>query len=545
MESFIEVRVETVAALLSETRFYLPWFQRAYAWREEHAGRLLVDVLTAMSSERRRYFLGHIRLAKPNGADAALIDGQQRAITLTILIAALRDMMPRSKEAERLDSLVKDQKQLNAWRLTPQPIIAPFFAQYVQNPGATALEPDDDIMSLAESERTILANRNHLRDMLAELVPQARRAEFASFLLDRCVVIVEAVEDEEEAWAMLATEEETGLAFHSSERAKLSLISIMPRAEQEAASRMWETCQGLVGADDLSRLLGHIRALKLPRKSSKPVEKDLAQRFELNRSGMPFIEKELQPRAHQLARLKARTIGPEQIRPAVADALETLWWLEHQLWLPPALNWLSVRGENHAQTARFFFELDRLSWLLQLAGIDPTDKERRYLKVSNEIEKFADTGEMGELVPEPKLIEGALANLRSRTFYAKHYSSLVLRRLSRIMGADPGPSLGGMTIEHVLPRKPPRSRAWWRDFRDAETVAQFVNRLGNLVLLTEADNQRAGTADYVVKREILSGSGQILSVRLAGEYDRWTAQTIESRTESLIRVLLASWNLRP
>src|SRR5262245_39984483 len=104
MESYINVEVLRLEELFSSRfRFYLPWFQRAYAWGEEHASRLLADVLRAMTGPKKRYFLGHVKLAKPNNRpDSAIIDGQQRAITLTILFALLRDSLAGVPEGARL-----------------------------------------------------------------------------------------------------------------------------------------------------------------------------------------------------------------------------------------------------------------------------------------------------------------------------------------------------------------------------------------------------------------------------------------------------------
>lgn len=549
--SDVELRVATVSQLFSDDyRFHLPWFQRAYAWHEEHAGRLLVDVKTAIDTEQKRYCLGHIRLAKLAGQpESALIDGQQRAITLTILAALLRDMRPGTPEAARLDRLIRPLSPAGpptSFRLTPQPLLQTFLSQYVQAPGATLIEPAGDIMSLAESERTILANRNHMRGVILDQLPgDADQLRFATYLLENCFLFVIAVEDEEEAWSMLATEEETGLMFHSSERSKLSIISVMPRYEQEAASNIWAHCQGIVGSDDLSALLCHIRALKLKKRSSKPVEKDLAQSFSLDKTGLTFMKQELQARAETYLKIRNGHIGDEATRQAIAPALESLWWMGHQLWMPPALQWLATHGETHAETARFLFELDRLNFVLNIAGTDPNDKERRFHRVVTELSRQNPLSKISSLQIEPKLGATALANLRSRTFYIKHYSHLVLRKLMRMLGADPGPMTREITIEHVLPRRPLDGSSWWREFRDPDTVANYANRLGNLVLLSQTDNQRAGTADFADKRRVFAASGQRLAVDLAASHETWSRRAIEARTEALIGVISGYWALKP
>ena len=81
--------------------FSIPRYQRPYAWTTEHAGELLEDLLSFLGegdipvSEVNPYFLGSIVLIKgSNLPRAEVVDGQQRLTTLTILLAAIRSLVP-------------------------------------------------------------------------------------------------------------------------------------------------------------------------------------------------------------------------------------------------------------------------------------------------------------------------------------------------------------------------------------------------------------------------------------------------------------------
>ncbi len=146
-----------------------------------------------------------------------------------------------------------------------------------------------------------------------------------------------------------------------------------------------------------------------------------------------------------------------------------------------------------------------------------------------------------------KLLSGALANLRSKTFYAKRFHALVLRRISCNLptGSDPGPVDGQkVTVEHVLPRKPEEGQQWLKDFKNLAGVADYCNRIGNLAFLTLEINNIAGNQDFVVKRLILAQSATtfVLS-KHASDEPRWTQETIERRGEELIANLLKPWQL--
>ena len=85
--------------------FQIPDYQRPYAWTTEQCGELLDDLLTAASEDKdSSYFLGSIVLIKdPNEAPAAIVDGQQRLTTLTILFCVLRELTAVDEHRDELD----------------------------------------------------------------------------------------------------------------------------------------------------------------------------------------------------------------------------------------------------------------------------------------------------------------------------------------------------------------------------------------------------------------------------------------------------------
>jgi hypothetical protein len=216
------------------------------------------------------------------------------------------------------------------------------------------------------------------------------------------------------------------------------------------------------------------------------------------------------------------------------------------MWVPSALHWIALRGGEHAETPLFFERLDRLTYLLKIASVDPTDQEARFLKVLDAIDSATAVERMVSLQIESKLLQAALENLRSRTFYAKRFHSLVLRRISVHINPDldPGPVDGvKVTVEHVLPRKPLAGQQWRRDF-PGEDVADHCNRIGNLAFFSLEENNIAGNSDFIIKSLLLANAGGrfVLSAQ-AGMEPAWTRETIMRRGEEMISVLLEPWQL--
>src|ERR1700760_3860660 len=97
MTTKIEAHERTVGDIFSDLyQFEIPPYQRPYAWEEEQARELLIDLLDAMDNgdvSGGLYFLGSIVLVKPPAdSRARVIDGQQRLTTMTILLSVLRDL---------------------------------------------------------------------------------------------------------------------------------------------------------------------------------------------------------------------------------------------------------------------------------------------------------------------------------------------------------------------------------------------------------------------------------------------------------------------
>lgn len=540
--SYISVKVLTVRELFSGAYiFHLPWFQRAYAWHTSEVGRLLTNVLEAMDTEPPRYFLGKIMLAKRNGQpDTALVDGHQRVMTLTLLYAVLRDLETDPAEAAMLHGFVANTRV----HLQPQHALAEFVQRYVQEPGATLHEPETVLSDLSETQRNIIENRDYLRAQLTEYgIDVPRRRALALFVADKCSILKCAVEDEDEAWRILQIEEDTRVEFTLTDRAKASLLSIVPDAQRARCQRLWEESEGLLGAGDLHALLLHLRVLRLRTLSDKPVEADLARAHAMDTLGLKFIEQELAPAAQLVARIRAGTVGGPAKQAGIAATIRQMSWIDANYWMPAALNWLMQRNEKDADTLVFFRLLERLVWFMRLSGADPVKRQRHILRLLGEMDKGGPAASLNELAISKGMREAALESLRAPTFDSKHYATRLLRRISTALGQDPGPTHATrVTLEHILPRSFLPGTTWRTSFPNRKSVQSNAHRLGNLTFLSAADNQAADTLDWTAKRRILAASEFALSKR-ASAAQQWTAETISDRTEDLIAILLKDWQL--
>ncbi|MGZ8409228.1 MAG: DUF262 domain-containing protein [Hyphomicrobium sp.] len=537
-------------------RFRLACFQRAYAWRPENVARLLTDLRWAMQQEKRKRFypLGRVMLAQvPGSSDVEIVDGHQRMVTLTMLFAVLRDLETDPERSARLHRLIID----DAWPehdprrslLTIQAIPARLFAEAVQKRGSTELEPDWPREALSETERNIVDNRDCIRsELLAPGMTDDVRRALAEYVLDHCRLVTVVVDNADDAWDMLNTEQNTRLAFSHADEAKSLILSAMPAASHVSAAHLWESCESMLAPEDMFRLLCHIRAMTWRGKyqSVRPVEIEIVERFGVSTDGLSFMADHLVPYANILKDVRRGQVGHTSIeRDAAAQSIEFMTWIDAHSWMPAMLLWMKTHGAAAAGTLEFLRRLDRLVWMSKIAGVDPGVQETRLHRLLDEIAAGTPPESMNRLFIEAKVRSDAIYNLRSANFAAKHYAGVLLRRLSASLGCDPGPILRDeVTIEHILPRNPQGCKAWLTAFRNPEGCRVHHQKLGNVVLLSGRDNQKAGTLSWDEKRQILLQSPFVLAQDAAKE-TVWTAQTIARRTEHLINVLLASFQMPP
>lgn len=84
----IESQDKRIDELLKGNTFIIPRFQRAYSWESEQVNQFWTDIIENLSEA---YFIGSMVVYKVGRSSVAVIDGQQRLTTITILLCAIRE----------------------------------------------------------------------------------------------------------------------------------------------------------------------------------------------------------------------------------------------------------------------------------------------------------------------------------------------------------------------------------------------------------------------------------------------------------------------
>jgi hypothetical protein len=106
----LATKAVSLGELLSRSnRFRIPAHQRPYVWNQLVAREFYRDVYRAQ--DRHHHALGPIILADTARADCyELLDGQQRLVTLALVVAILRDLLPNGTLRNDLQEVLRCRK---------------------------------------------------------------------------------------------------------------------------------------------------------------------------------------------------------------------------------------------------------------------------------------------------------------------------------------------------------------------------------------------------------------------------------------------------
>jgi hypothetical protein len=98
----IESQDKRIDQLLKGNTFVIPRFQRAYSWEPDHISEFWEDIIENLSET---YFIGSMVVFTVDRSALAVVDGQQRLTTLTILLCAIREGFKELGKEDLADGL--------------------------------------------------------------------------------------------------------------------------------------------------------------------------------------------------------------------------------------------------------------------------------------------------------------------------------------------------------------------------------------------------------------------------------------------------------
>lgn len=561
MSASISSQVVSLGNLLRTGDTYIvPPYQRNYAWEEQQYGIFWSDIAKTFSGEAAEYFLGSVVISNSQPPSQLIIDGQQRLITTSVLISALRCHLRNQSKTSLASLLETNLLAKPSGKRPPSPRLAlnksnkAFYDGniYPSRPHAELyqLAADD---SLAPSNRLLAECFRFMHAKITGLCGAGWRLEklaeaIVEALSRRVFVIRIDVKDDYNAFVLFETLNDRGLELSEADLLRNHLFSIAGERLDETQSN-WEM---------MEENLGHERLIKFIR-------------HHWNSTRGQISERDLYWDIKRLVAAPDAAAAYTESLSIAAEHYAALNNPRHQLWASFSKDEetqirrhlecnVAMRSEQLFIVLLAALEADRRQFseiLKMLVSFTFRYSTICNLSASNLLQPFVNAAQyirqnggaaaadifakfLSKLYPDDSQFHSAFSRRSLRKGALARY---ILAEINACAGAgaklrepeDPA----GANLEHILPQR--FSLAWEASRRDFPGgLEKYIHRLGNMTLLPAKLNRELGNTDFSAKKKIFALDCLDIT-RPVLEASKWSAEEISRRQNWMAGLALKIW----
>ena len=577
MRNDIQPALQTVKTYFEKSEFYIPTYQRPYAWQVPQCEQLIEDINLHMEnfddSSQDNYFFGAVLIAQESGEEheVTLIDGQQRTTTFMLLLKAI--LLKIEKDLEVLPSsdaeARRSVKRLNG--LKEQIVTMLFnvsddekedFVDGLYYPSEDRIKYLNHSISegYASEMSTIMLGKdfNSIKENVHQIYRRQKDNRYTNFyknfryfynmcselnvlnfirfsnhFIENCQVITITSYNTDQAINIFNSLNGTGVPLTPIEILVSQLIAKSPNKKMFESN--WQEIVQRTDSSrlDLNALITHYIFVKLSEQNSTErrnpgiraffsknkylLNKDIVFTTELNKIINNFERVSDTINGQLISKLNGN------LRPFVSSYLffrEDSVYLEYILRLGILVE-LSELSYSHSLFKGFLEEMN-----VMYSQVDSISEEELISKIRNHILTNFAYDDVKQILTE--------SGISNSLLYVNEY-------LFAMEKGDEFNLEGKIDIEHIMPQSGLNRENIMLDagFENQDEFREYAEKIGNKILLEADINRGIGDAWFRTKREntITSGHGYIGSkfpkAKSLVNYvnDTWTKTDIESATE--------------
>ncbi len=531
------------------TIYRVPQFQRDYSWQQEHWEDLWNDI-EALSVERYHY-LGYIVLQRQQDGSFTVIDGQQRLITLSIIVlAAMSQIKALAENEERLE-LIQNKfigfkhpvtLQINA-KLQLNRNNNHYFRQL-----ASDLVPANDRNMKATNQYIKKAFCFFTKKSLGENGEAI--AQKIEDITNGMMVTKIIVEDDINAYKIFETLNARGVQLSTPDLLKNYLFSLINRSEAESEGSLdqmdedWSKVVSNIGEQSFTDFVRYHHNFQFPVVTKRWLFTSIKKRLANEKEGIDYFNS-----LKRFAPIYAGLLNPDD-----------RWWsmqngdyqgVTHYL---KALSLFNIRqpltilmiafdkfsNEEFALLARYLYSLSiRYNVICHFS---PNEQENIYNKIAIKIHEGTyqrashvknDKDLFGRIYPTDAQFLADFQYLEMPVAQSSKKARFILSEIERSLEHEV--NFEKTVLEHICPDKP--NETWHQEF--GAGAEQVRNRLGNMVLL-QKDN--LGRELFNEKCATYQNTPYKLANQVAS-YSEWNMGTVNSHQLWMGQQALKVWNV--
>lgn len=551
--------------LIGEEKYKIPRYQRPYSWTLDEVSDLWNDLMSGDG-----VFLGSFVFNRENYEQdgfVEVIDGQQRLITLTILMAVIRDKYKELKENKKASVTQDIIAHVNpitteqTYRLKCGDSLDLFFGENIQKENSNILAAK----VRTKEEKAIKSNYEFLWDQLGGILEscedQAEKTKYLDSIKSRIFelkIILISIEDEEDAYSIFETVNARGADLTAADLLKNYIFSkLQNKADgEDVAKEIWTNIE-----NNIERAKGPLNVSKFIRyywisKYSFVSEKKLYREVKNTIQDHSIFLNELLKASEYYYKIASDSVG-------VNDWIEDFPDKKTAQKIVDSLNGLRTFGITQCYSLLFCLLLNKDKIGFDFSSVFKTVEKYHFAysavcKLSgNVVEKlyYKTAKEIRESLGSPtreKIIQNVQTNLHkfkanleypSKSLFIEKFSDIeyknyplviyILSNIEKGMSKTEEKILNftKVNIEHILPQEPSEWKLTKKD------VKGYVNMLGNLTLIDKKINGSIGNKILKDKMAEFKTSELAMNMDLINEFEKrnyeWTEYSIKERQKKL------------
>jgi len=537
------------------SKYLVPRFQRDYAWDIEQWEDLWSDI-SSLDQEGFHY-MGYMVLQQKEQYQYEVIDGQQRLVTLSIIVLAamkaIKAMIDKGEDKdeneERLSEITKKfvgNKNLVSLKVTSKLELNRNNNRFFQKMCSDLESPNN---------RGVTATNKLIRKCFAYFCKKdfgKTGADVAQFIVDFSSSMVFTkiiVQDDLNAYKVFETLNARGVQLSTPDLLKNYLFSIVTKdvnideEELNDLDEQWSEMISDIGENNVSDYVRYHHNSQRKMVTKKDLFSAMRKVVQTPVEAYQYLKSLI-----EYAPIYASLINPDDS-----------WWAEQDLQYKEARGYLSgIRLFNIKQplavllpaftkfTPQEFVKVTKYLYVISIrynviCHLSPSEQESMYnqiaINVSNETYKRAshvkNSEEFRRLYPDD--------NAFSNSFEFHRMPSRQTAKKIRFLLAEIEMYLGNVcdyektTLEHICPYNP--EKVWVDSF--GEGVNDVKDRLGNMVLLDKDNLKRSS---FVDKKKVYAASKFKMAQKVA-EYDEWNQETVSDFQKWLSGKAINVWRI--
>ena len=559
--------------------FEIPNYQRPYCWNKENVNQLIDDIIDAIENNRDEfsddfdsyepYFIGSIILCTKDSKDDGsgvydVIDGQQRLTSITMLVAAIRDLVENEEYKSTLSSLIYQKPNAlmgtrGSIRLNVRDKEQEFFKKYILELGGTNNLNECEDENLNEAKASMMKAINIFKEKFYDedgVLDKELLNTFVMYLLQRVVLIAITTDSFASAFRLFNVINARGLPLTNSDLLKSENLRAVEEELQDEYTAKWEDSEDDIGRENLEMLIGFMRTLKLRKKATSTIFEEYVKKvFTLYPT---FRGKEFIDTLNDIKTIYTKYIVEGTIE--VEDKEKETYYnnltnlmregISFNEWMVTVIKFVQ-KFRDDSGLYDFVTLLEKKITVDWVNGLNFSERISRLHRIVDIIEESNTVKEVLDndiFNKELNHSRGLFYNsLNDSDFYTKGRMMIPKYVLLRMEMEDSKPgkkklefNLSKLSIDNILPRRP--SNPYWKEAFTTNERRIWADRIGNLIFINGTKNpQASGKAfdeklkTYIVKKGEFEINKNIFKI------DKWNVEKIQKRQEEMINKAMNIW----